>query len=80
MTQPVRAPLPLTAAEREVISLRAQLKAAQSQQQAAARVSTLGVIDATTDTHELDLAAKRYQAIHPGTDYLAAVKAVQAGG
>lgn len=27
---------------------------------------------------ELDAAAKRYQAEHPGTDYLAAVKAVQA--
>ena len=78
MTQSVRPPLPLTAAEREVIRLRAELKAAQPQQQAAAaRVSTLGVIDATQDMAALDLQARKYQAQHPGTDYLTAVKAVQ---
>jgi hypothetical protein len=35
------------------------------------------VIDARTNAAALDAAAKAYQAAHPGTDYLAAVKAVQ---
>ena len=41
------------------------------------RLGTNGVIDARTDAAALDAAAKSYQAAHPGTDYLSAVKAVQ---
>ena len=39
-----------------------------------------GMIDARTDAAALDAAAKAYQATHPGTDYLSAVKAVQSKG
>jgi hypothetical protein len=41
------------------------------------RLGANGVIDARTDSAALDAAAKAYQAAHPGTDYLSAVKAVQ---
>lgn len=41
------------------------------------RLGANGVIDARTDTAALDAAAKAYQAAHPGTNYLSAVKAVQ---
>ena len=42
------------------------------------RLGVNGVIDASTDAAALDRAAKEYQAAHPGTDYIAAVRAVQA--
>lgn len=42
-----------------------------------ARLGKNGVIDTGVDVAALDKAAKGYQAAHPGTDYLAAVKAVQ---
>ena len=41
------------------------------------RLGTNGVIDESTDAAALDAAAKAYQAAHPGTNYVAAVKAVQ---
>lgn len=41
------------------------------------RLGANGVIDANTDATALDKAAKAYQAAHPGTNYLAAVRAVQ---
>jgi signal peptide peptidase SppA len=44
---------------------------------ATARLGANGVIDARTDAAALDALAKAYQASHPGTDYLTAVKAVQ---
>ena len=42
------------------------------------RLGANGVIDTSTDVAALDRAAKAYQAAHPGTDYIAAVRAVQA--
>jgi len=41
------------------------------------RLGANGVIDVKTDVAALDAAAKAYQAANPGTDYIAAVKAVQ---
>jgi signal peptide peptidase SppA len=41
------------------------------------RLGANGVIDAKTDAAALDAAAKAFQVANPGTDYLAAVKAVQ---
>jgi len=41
------------------------------------RLGANGVIDARTDVAALDVAAKAYQAVHPGIDYLSAIKAVQ---
>jgi signal peptide peptidase SppA len=45
----------------------------------AANYGRTGAIDASTDVTALDAAAKTYQAAHPGTNYIAAVKAVQQG-
>jgi signal peptide peptidase SppA len=44
------------------------------------RLGANGVIDGKTDLAALDAAAKAYQAAHPGTDYVSAVKAVQSNG
>jgi capsid assembly protease len=44
-----------------------------------ANYGTAGAIDANTDTVALDAAAKTFMAAHPGTTYIAAVKAVQQG-
>ena len=45
----------------------------------AANYGSAGAIDANTDVAALDAAAKTYRAAHPGTSYIAAVKAVQQG-
>ena len=45
----------------------------------ATNYGTAGAIDANTDVVALNDAAKSYQAAHPGTTYLAAIKAVQTG-
>ena len=42
------------------------------------RLGAGGAITASTDTAALDAAAKAFQAQHPGTNYVAAIKAVQA--
>ncbi len=42
------------------------------------RLGTGGTITVSTDAAALDAAAKNYQAQHPGTSYVAAIKAVQA--
>jgi len=49
----------------------------EAEEAAASRLGANGVIDSRTDSAALDKAAKAYQAAHPGTEYLAAVKAVQ---
>lgn len=46
---------------------------------AAPSFGAVGAIDASTDVTALNAAAKTYQAAHPGTPYIAAVKAVQQG-
>ena len=43
-----------------------------------ADIGSNGQITATTDTAALDAAAKTHMAAHPGTSYIAAIKAVQA--
>ena len=45
----------------------------------AADLGKNGQISSSTDAAALDVAAKEYQAAHPGTNYIAAVKAVQKG-
>ncbi len=47
------------------------------QQQTARFVATPGVVTSEEDTVALDHAARAYQAAHPGTAYIDAVKAVQ---
>ena len=47
---------------------------------AGSRLGANGVIDARTDASALDAAARAYQAKHPGTNYITAVKAVQTLG
>ena len=50
------------------------------QQQTARFGVTPGVISSDQDTAALDHAARAYQAAHPGTNYIDAVKAVQYQG
>lgn len=54
-----------------------QAAAPANEEAATARLGANGVIDARTDAAALDAAAKSYQRVHPGIDYLSAVKAVQ---
>ncbi|MEI7666789.1 MAG: hypothetical protein WCI65_12155 [Synechococcaceae cyanobacterium ELA263] len=54
------------------------MPATRYEQQMAARFGTTpGMIATGQDTEALDHAARAYQAAHPGTDYIEAVKAVQ---
>lgn len=58
-----------------------RMPATRYEQQMAARFgATPGVISSGQDTEALDHAARAYQAAHPGTAYIDAVKAVQYQG
>jgi signal peptide peptidase SppA len=54
-----------------------QAAAPTSEETQTPKLGANGVIDANTDAAALDRAAKAYMAAHPGTDYIAAVRAVQ---
>jgi hypothetical protein len=66
----------LTPAEREVIRLRA-LYATRPESPPAARFGTPGMISPDQDMEALHHAAKQYQATHPGTAYIDAVRSAQ---
>ena len=58
-----------------------RMPATRYEQQQAARFGAIpGVISSGQDTEALDHAARAYQAAHPGTAYIDAVKAVQYQG
>lgn len=75
MTASYRQPAPSIPAA-AAVNGRAQ-HASSYMQVHAARFGTPGQISADQDVDALHHAAKAYQAAHPGTDYVEAVKAVQ---
>lgn len=90
ITTPADAAMAINAAERGKLAAQAASRLADAPKPvaqaaaeadpapAASNLGQAGRLSPNTDTAALDAAAKQYQAQHPGTDYITALKAVQA--